>query len=60
MTHHQITLTLTPEEYKLLGTALIELPYWKVAAIIAKMDAQVAQQQPNTNATQVLNEHNPS
>ena len=56
----QIKLTVSPEEYKLIGTALVELPYWKVAALIANLDTQVTAQQPKPQATQVLNEQNPS
>lgn len=38
-------IVLTPQEVEIIGKALGEMPYKFVGALIAKLDAQLAEQQ---------------
>ena len=41
----EFTIKLTPQEIQIIGNALGERPFKEVGALIAKLDAQLAEQQ---------------
>lgn len=41
-----LTLTLSPAQMQILSDALVQLPYFKAAPLIAAINAQVQAQQP--------------